>query len=295
MNKPRTALIGAGIALFVLVVLAVPLLRLWENVSPLPAAVLEDARAGVRENTDWQPVFRKLDGLDLVLVPAGCFTMGSTEAQLLEAVDSCERYFGPGRCKVDFAVSETPAHEVCFSDPFWIGETEVTNRQYGSNSSTDMVNMYRGPDWPRETVTWDEAAQYCQAHNARLPSEAEWEYAARGPSNLIYPWGNEYDLAKVISGRLNPQDVASTPGGVSWVGAFDLSGSVEEWVADWYAPYAPGSVTDPQSPAAGETRVLRGGDWYSYAGFFVRTTQRDSATPDTANSTIGFRCARDVD
>ena len=144
MNKPRTALIGAGIALLVLVILAVPLLRLWENVSPLPAAVLEDARAGVRENNDWQPVFRKLDGLDLVLVPAGCFTMGSTEAQLLEAVDSCERYFGPGRCKVDFAVSETPAHEVCFSDPFWIGETEVTNRQYGSNSSTDMVEYVPG-------------------------------------------------------------------------------------------------------------------------------------------------------
>jgi formylglycine-generating enzyme required for sulfatase activity len=220
--------------------------------------------------------------------------MGSTGDQLHEALDSCERYFGPGKCKVDFAGSETPAHEVCFENPFWIGETEVTNRQYGSNSSTDMTNMYRGPEWPRETVTWDEASQYCLTHGARLPSEAEWEYAARGPSNLIYPWGNEYDLSKVISGRLNPEDVASTPGGMSWVGAFDQSGSVEEWVADWFAPYTAGSTTDPQGPAAGQMRVLRGGDWYSYSGFFVRTTQRDAQTPDTANSTIGFRCVRDV-
>lgn len=284
-----------GLALLAFAILAIPVFRILENSQPLPESVLRRARQGISQNADWEMVLRRLDGLDLVLVPAGCFTMGSTESQLLEAVDSCERYFGPGRCKVDFAGSETPDHEICFDDPFWIGETEVTNRQYGSSSSTDMINMYRGPKWPRETVTWQEAVQYCQAHNARLPTEAEWEFAARGPDNLIYPWGNEFDLEMVISGRLSPQNVASMPAGASWVGAYDLSGGAREWVADWYAPYSAKNAIDPQGPANGEERVIRGGSWFSFAAYFVRTAQRESTAPDSANSTIGFRCARDLE
>lgn len=262
---------------------------------PVPPSVLEQAREGVKQNTDWEQLVRRLEGLDMVLVPAGCFTMGSTEEQLAEATASCERYFGPGKCKVDFADSETPAHLVCFEVPFWIGETEVTNRQYGSNSSTDMINMYRGSNWPRETVTWQEAVQYCQAHNARLPSEAEWEYAARGPDNLIYPWGNTFGLEMVISGRLKPQNVASVSGSASWVGAYDLSGGVREWVADWHAPYSAEPANDPQGTAEGQVKVLRGGSWFSFAAYFVRASQREFAAPETANSTIGFRCARDLD
>ena len=262
---------------------------------PPPRQVLELARAGVTRNADWQPITRRLGALEMALVPAGCFTMGSTDPQLDVAIDSCERFFGSGKCQVDFRRAESPAHEVCFGRPFWISETEVTNQLYGSSSSTDMQAMYRGPSWPRETVTWQEASRFCLAHNARLPTEAEWEFAARGPDSLIFPWGDEFDLDNLISGRLSPSNVASVHAGVSWVGAFDMSGGVAEWVADWYAPYPEASATGPQGPPDGQQRVLRGGSWFSFASFFLRTSNRESASPDTANSTIGFRCVRDLD
>lgn len=262
---------------------------------PPPASVLEHAREGVSRNSDWEPIIRRLEGLDMALVPAGCFTMGSTGLQLTEAIDSCERFFGSGKCQVDFVQSETPAHEVCFDQPFWIGATEVTNRLYGSSSRTDIWATYRGPSWPRESVTWQEASQFCIAHNARLPTEAEWEFAARGPDSLNYPWGDEFHLENLISGRLSPDNVASVPAGLSWVGASDMSGGVAEWVADWYAPFTQAGATDPQGSANGQQRVIRGGSWFSFAAFFVRTSHRESASPDTKNSTIGFRCARDFD
>ena len=292
----RLIFIGLGVILLVIALtVGSLLLGSGSRTQPPPPSVLEQARAGVSRNSDWQPILRRLDGLDMALVPAGCFTMGSTDPQLAEAIDSCERFFGSGKCQVDFVKSETPPHEVCFDHPFWISETEVTNRLYGSSSSTDMRSMYRGPSWPRETVTWQDASQFCMAHNARLPTEAEWEYAARGPDGLIYPWGDEFQLERLTSGRLNPANVASAPTGVSWVGAFDMSGGVAEWVADWYASFTEASATNPQGPADGQERVLRGGTWASYASFLVRTSQRETASPDTANSTIGFRCARDLD
>lgn len=287
---------GLGVLLLVLVLAVGNLLvRSWSRSQPLPGSLLEKARAGVSRNADWKPIVRRLDDLDMALVPAACFPMGSTTLQLPEATDSCERFFGSGKCQVDFEQSETPAHEVCFDHPFWIGETEVTNREYGSSSSTDVVAMYRGPSWPRETVTWQEASQFCMAHHARLPTEAEWEFAARGPDGLIYPWGDAFDPERLVSGRLSPADVASVPAGVSWVGAFDMSGGVSEWVADRYAAYRPASATDSHGSADGSRRVLRGGSWFTFASFYVRTAHRESATPDTANSTIGFRCARDWD
>jgi len=271
------------------------LLKAAIRTQPPPRHVLDLARAGVTRNADWQPITRRLGALEMALVPAGCFTMGSTDPQLDVAIDSCERFFGSGKCQVDFRQAESPAHEVCFGRPFWISEAEVTNQLYGSSSSTDMEAMYRGPSWPRETVTWQEASRFCLSHNARLPTEAEWEFAARGPDSLIFPWGDEFDLDNLISGQLSPSDVASVHAGVSWVGAFDMSGGIAEWVADWYAPYPEASSTDPEGPLDGQQRIVRGGSWFSFASFFLRTSNRESASPDTANSTIGFRCVRDLD
>jgi iron(II)-dependent oxidoreductase len=248
---------------------------------------------GVDRNADWKPVLRRIGGLDMTLVPAGCFTMGSTDAQLAEAQDSCDRFYGAGRCRHDFASSEQPAHEVCFRRPFWIGLTEVTNEEYGSSSSTDEVTMYRGPAWPRETVTWDQAHQYCTSFGMRLPTEAEWEYASRGPDERIYPWGDGFDLGLVVSGRLMPEVVGLLEQGASWVAALDLSGSIEEWVYDKLGPYVAEAQVDPSGPEQGSLRITRGGSWFSFAAFFLRSAYREPHDPEYASSVVGFRCARD--
>jgi formylglycine-generating enzyme required for sulfatase activity len=254
---------------------------------PIPPLQASQAASGVERNFEWQPVARRVAGLEMVLVPSGCFTMGTTEAQLAEAQDSCERFFGRGRCPLDFSTSEQPAHQVCLPTPYWIGRTEVTNRQFGSSSSTDM---FRAPDWPRESVTWQEAEDFCRRLGLRLPVEAEWEFAARGPDALIYPWGDGFDLDRVVSGRLSPEEVGRIAGGASWVGAYDLSGGVEEWVADAYAPYPGGSATGP--PVEGR-RITRGGSWFAFAAYPLRAAYREPRDPQFATSVVGFRCAGD--
>jgi formylglycine-generating enzyme required for sulfatase activity len=293
-----------GCALVATVAAAAVLVAAWIAVagSPFrrsaPTGPLTDeqtrrAHDGVESNAEWEPVTRRIEGLDMALVPAGCFTMGTTDPQLAEAQDSCDRFFGRGRCLVDFRSLEQPAHRVCHPAPFWIGLTEVSNREYGSSSSTDMVSMYRGPDWPRESVTWQEAAGFCESRGLRLPTEAEWEYAARGPDALLYPWGNTFDLHLVVSGRLSPEDVGLVEAGASWTGAYDLSGGVEEWVADRYGPYPTETRTasaggDPDAP-----RITRGGSWFSFAAYPLRSAYREPRDPGYATSVVGFRCARD--
>lgn len=282
---PRRLLLGvAGLGCLVLVT------ALWASNRPVPDGTMELARHGVTSNSDWDPIARRLDHLDFALVPAGCFSMGSTEAQLEIAVESCKRFFG-GKCQVDFTASETPAHMVCFDQPFWIQKTEVSNRLYGSSSSVDMR---KDPSWPRDSVTWYQASDFCQRHNARLPSEEEWEYAARGPDGLIFPWGNDFELEKVISGRLVPTGVGSIPSGSSWVGALDMSGSIAEWVEQPYHSYDSSETGTGDTGVSGK-RVIRGGSWFSFSAFLLRSANREIAAPTTANSTIGFRCARNVD
>lgn len=127
--------------------------------------------------------------------------------------------------------------QVFFEEPYWISITEITNREYGSSSSTDMVSMYRGANWPCETVTWQEAADFCAGIGSRLPTESEWKYAARGPDGLIFPWGNEMEPAfREQAYMLNPQNVTSISIDVSWVGSRSMSGNVMEWVADPFHP-----------------------------------------------------------
>jgi formylglycine-generating enzyme required for sulfatase activity len=262
---------------------------------PIPASRYQQASAGIRRNSEWRPLIRRLNGMNMTLVPVGCFEMGSTDRQLAVAFDSCDRFYGAKKCPYDFSKIEQPSHKVCFEQPYWMGVTEITNFQYGSSSSTNLIAMYRSPSWPRETVTWAQAAQYCLERGARLPSESEWEYAARGPDNLIYPWGNDFNPDFLISGTLSPGAAGMKRQGGSWVGAFDLSGEVEEWVADWYAPYNGESETNPTGPMDGEQKIARGGSWFSFAPFMVRAAQRLSYQPDYASSVVGFRCARDFE
>lgn len=246
----------------------------------------------VESNADWTPVVQDFNGVEMVLVPAGCFTMGSTREEINLAFEQCKRVRGEDQCALSEFEVEQPLHEQCFFEPFWIDRYEVTNEQFGSPGE------YRGDNLPRESVTWEEANAYCQQRGAQLPTEAEWEYAARGPDALVYPWGDIFVLNNaVFDGNADqPARVGSRPGGASWVGAQDMAGNIWEWTSTIFDevefPY-PYNEDDGRENLAAESRlrVIRGGSW----GFDVtvlRSASRNGFTQDNDSPLVGFRCMR---
>jgi serine/threonine-protein kinase len=211
--------------------------------------------------------------MTMVYVPGGAFQMGSGEDDPEAAAD------------------ELPRHTVRL-DSYWIDQTEVTNGQFvrflneqgnGDMHWSKMIVLDQGytrvsrsgdrfvtPEStlqrPVVMVTWHGAAAYCAWAGGRLPTEAEWEYAGRGPEGNLYPWGEApptCELANHGTCSSVPSQVGSRPAGASWCGALDLAGNVWEWVSDWFGPY-PGSVQEnPTGPDTGEVPVLRGGGWHS--------------------------------
>lgn len=229
-----------------------------------------------------------LDGMTLVCVPAGKFTMGS---------DS-------------YSDDESPAHSVTL-DAFWIDGTEVTNAQYAwcvaaGDCSAPASNNYNDLDYashPVVTVSWYDAEKYCTWADRALPTEAQWEKAARGADQRIYPWGNELDCKKVngggsdCDGFSNTAPVGSFPAGASPYGALDMAGNVWEWVKDWYdSNYydtypKDGWPDNPTGPEGTGAKVLRGGSWnYYYSN--LRSSYRDRYFPDYRYAVFGFRCSR---
>jgi len=155
-------------------------------------------------------------------------------------------------------------------------------------------------DYPVTGVNWFAAKEYCAWRNARLPSEAEWEKAARGPNGFEYPWGNDWDPEITNTGDNGEWDEGMAPVGAypqnkSPYGAFDLSGNVWEWVADWYAPY---EGSNYESKAFGKTnRVIRGGGGgvgHYAISYFFRAATRQFAEPEMESEDVGFRCAVDA-
>jgi formylglycine-generating enzyme required for sulfatase activity len=257
----------------------------------------------VNHNGDWIPLIQEFDGVEMGLVPAGCFEMGSTDEQLDYAMRMCEELRGAGNCQRSFYQVEQPSGHQCFSEPFWIDVYEVTNQQYGSSGA------WAGDDLPREQVSWIEAVSHCQRRGGRLPTEAEWEYAARGPDGLTYPWGNDFKRSllnscdsscewnmigsRIDDGYPNTAPVGSYPAGASWIGAMDMSGNVWEWTSSILMEY-PYNATDGREETGENTkdsrRVIRGGCWFHSGASLLRSAARYGILPDAVDALYGFRC-----
>lgn len=225
------------------------------------------------------------DGMLLVYVPAGEFLMGSLAGEGDEN-------------------DEAPQHTVALA-AFWIDRTEVTNTMFAAcveaGACRDVAHprpdRAEHPDFPAQGVPWTQAAAYCEWAGRRLPTEAEWEKAARGTDGRLYPWGDaEPDGSRVNFDKQigDVANVGSFPAGASPYGALDMAGNVYEWVSDWYGAeyYAASPNENPAGPEAGMQRVLRGGNWNSLADN-LRTANRFWAFPGR-NDFDGFRCAADA-
>jgi len=237
---------------------------------------------------------------DMVLIPAGPFQMGSNK----EDTEHQGAEFGSVK---PWYLDEHPQHRVVLSD-FFIDRFEVTNSQYQRLIESIQARApehwiggrYLGgqENFPVTEINWYDADRYCKWVGKRLPSEAEWEKAARGTDGREFPWGNEFDPKKAntgASGFGRLLAVGSFPSGVSPYGVHDLAGNAWEWVEDWYQPY-PGS-TDRNALYGQRNKVLRGGGYGGNGGhyalaLFYRTAYRSSIPPEEAYVDLGFRCAK---
>ncbi len=230
------------------------------------------------------------DGMEMVYIPAGTFKMGWRPGD-------------PG---------EFPEHTVTL-DAFWIDQTEITNRLYAKcvaagactppadTSSYKRAEYYGSAefaDYPVVYVNWQQAAGYCAWAGRRLPTEAEWEYAARGEENRLYPWGKQAPddtLANFNYAFRGATPVGFFPDGASPFGVLDMAGNAAEWVADWYLEdyYSISPKANPQGPSSGVVRTIRGGS-YANVGEKLRSSRRAHDEVNYTSAALGFRCAADA-
>jgi len=218
-------------------------------------------------------------GGPMLYIPAGEFIMGSDSG----------------------GTDEKPVHKV-YLDEFFIDKYEVTNRQYQQCVSAGSCNPNIKKDnstnlqQPVVNVDWTQASTFCSWAGKRLPTEAEWEKAARGTDGRTYPWGGGIDCSRANYRDCNhgkSKTVGSYPRGASPYGAMDMAGNVWEWTADWYDEkyYASSPNRNPKGPSSGSLRVLRGGGWNGSADA-LRVAYRLTGYPTLPDHCGGFRCAK---
>lgn len=263
----------------------------------------DDTRASLlTSNRDWSPRIETIDGVQMAYVPPGLFMMGN-------AYD-------------DYRVEEWPPHEQVMETPYYIDRYEVTFADFAAflndafpyyDLRSDLESYLVQDDdgtwgvqagyenFPVFNVSWVEARNFCAWRGGRLPTEREWEYAASGPSNWQYPWGNDFvfEIEQVIYESYDgprPAPVGSVILGQSWVGAQDMAGNVEEWTSSLLMPY-PYDSADGRDISSGlpqERLAVRGGNFVAMSGDLTTFERRD-AWPDERDSGRGFRCVRDVE
>ncbi len=265
-------------------------------------------------------------GSTMIRIAASQFSMGSTEADVITALVECQAGRTDSRghprtarawpaCRDERFHLELKQHPVTLSS-YWLDRTEVTVAAYEQCVRlrrcepipyAQGATRFAHSDFPVSLVSHDRASTYCKFRGARLPTEAEFERAARGVSGRRYPWGNLFNHRACNHGRLgwtttDHRDgfaelapVGSFPSGRTPDGLLDLAGNVAEWVGDAFAvAYPEGLQTNPTGPGLASTtgmKVVRGGSYESPAPL-LRGAARDAAEPSTTRPTIGFRCAR---
>ena len=226
----------------------------------------------------------------MVYVPGGEFEMGSNDGES----------------------DEQPVHSVTLDD-FWMDRTEVSNAQYKrcvddgdcSASAHEDNTTYNGDDYPVVGVSWQDAVNYCAWAGARLPTEAEWEYGARGLDGNTYPWGNTFDGARLNfcdanctydykntdydDGYERTSPVDGFESGASWCGALNMAGNVWEWTSSLYQDYPYQAGDGREDSASSGSRVLRGGAWFNLS-YYARSANRTVGNPDFRVDYVGFRC-----
>jgi formylglycine-generating enzyme required for sulfatase activity len=218
-------------------------------------------------------------GMVFVLVPAGKFAMGSEDGDY----------------------DERPVHEVLISQPFYLGRYEVTQGQWAALMGNNPSHFTGDLNLPVEQVSWEDAQRFVEELNSRegvaayrLPTEAEWEYAARAETDTVYSFGD--DVGQLGENAWYGDNAGGSTHRVGqrkpnvW-GLYDMHGNVWEWVQDWYGRYDADDAVDPQGVPAGAHRVYRGGGWGTFA-VNCRSSDRNFAVADARLAGVGFRLAR---
>jgi len=266
-----------------------------------------------------EPLFVQSDNSLMIRIPAGTFKMGSSFEENKRHLKGCRKY--DKSCELWWFNDEYP-DRLIFLDSYWLDIYEVTNEKYlefvlatGHRFALDQTcdtdkcrdgNLWQGASFPPRIkhqpvtqVSWHDADAFCRWRGKRLPSEAEWEKAARGPSGNLYPWGSGSPKNRATYGRkwrgvFTMTDVGTYFQGTSIYGVHDMAGNVWEWVDDWYdlKYYNWRRKKNPRGPAGGDFKVVRGGSRVNYPDT-LRSSFRRWSQPEVRFNDTGFRCAKD--